>query len=88
MYGLICLYIVYFIYFAMYFKSGRDSHICRKIVVITAIKLVALTLMYLLFFSDKLDKSEQKNNVDKLILSRLSIIYLERDYGIWFSRNI
>lgn len=69
MYTLIMLYSGYFIYLAIFFRCKSKDRIYKKVTIILAVKLVILTILYLMFFSDKMTKEERIENLGKIFSS-------------------
>ena len=70
MYGLIALYLGYIIYLGLFFYSKKRDFLSKEITIILGIKLIILTFLYFFFFSEKMTKTERKENIYKLILTQ------------------
>jgi hypothetical protein len=68
MYGLIALYLGYAIYLVIFFRSKEKNFLGKEITIILGIKLVLLTAIYLLFFSDKMTKKQRQESVQQVII--------------------
>lgn len=69
MHGLIALYLGYAIYLVIFFRSKEKNFLGKEITIILALKLVLLTAIYLLFFSDKMTKQDRQESVQKIIIN-------------------
>jgi len=67
MYGLISLYLGYFIYLLFFFRSKKCDALAKKITIFLGIKLVLLTVIYFAFFSEKMTKEQRQQNLQNLI---------------------
>lgn len=67
MYGLISLYLGYAIYLVLFFRAKKRDAMSKKITIFLGIKLLILTLLYFLFFSDKMTKTERQERLQNLI---------------------
>lgn len=70
MYGLIALYIGFSIYLLFFFSFKKKDKIAKKITILLAIKLIFLTGLYFIFFSNKFTKIEKQNNFEEIIFSK------------------
>jgi hypothetical protein len=67
MHGLIALYLGFFIYLIFYFRFKKKNALAKKITIFLAIKLLFLTILYLIFFSDKMTKEQRQKNIETII---------------------
>jgi hypothetical protein len=70
MHGLIALYLGYAIYLVIFFRYKSRDAMARKITIFLAIKLVLLTIIYLLFFADKMSPSARQQNFEQKIFTK------------------
>ncbi|MBU6141135.1 MAG: hypothetical protein KGP29_06250 [Proteobacteria bacterium] len=70
MHGLISLYLGYAIYLIIFFRLKKRTPLLKKITIFLGIKLLSLTLIYALFFSEKMTKSDRQEQVEKLIINQ------------------
>lgn len=70
MYGLISLYLGYAIYLVIFFRSKRRDALAKKITIFLGIKLVLLTAIYLVFFSEKMTKEQRQQNLQNLFTTK------------------
>lgn len=72
MYGLLALYLGYFVYLFLFFYFASNTKyidlLYKKITIVLGIKLAILTVLYFFFFSEKMSQEERKENIQKLIL--------------------
>ncbi len=69
MYGLIALYLGYALYLIIFIRSKKRDFLSKEITFFLGLKLVALTLLYFFFFSDKMTKLEREKNIQNLIVT-------------------
>lgn len=67
MYALIALYIGFAIYLIIFFRFRKTDNLAKKITIFLAIKLVVLTIIYLLFFSEKMTQDQRQKNIKTII---------------------
>lgn len=70
MHGLIALYLGYAIYLVVFFRYKNRDATARKITIFLAIKLVLLTIIYLLFFVDKMSPSARLQTFEQKIFTK------------------
>jgi uncharacterized membrane protein len=70
MYALISLYIGYAIYLWMFFRAKKHDFFSKKIAIALGIKLAILTLLYFVFFNQKLTTSQRIENLHHLITNK------------------
>lgn len=70
MYGLIALYLGYLIYLVIFFRSKKRDFLSKEVTIILGVKLVVLTIVYLVFFSEKMTKVEREKNIQKIIINQ------------------
>jgi len=68
MYSLIALYIGFFIYLIFYLRFKKKDALAKKITIFLAIKLLFLTILYLIFFSDKMTKEQRQTNINTILV--------------------
>jgi hypothetical protein len=69
MHGLISLYLGFLIYLVIFFRYHRRSAIARKITIVLGVKLLILTVLYFLFFAQKMTKEQRKESLEKIIIN-------------------
>ncbi len=67
MYGLVALYIGYFVYLLIFFRAKKRDALGKKITIFLGLKLVLLTVIYLKFFNHKITKEQRQENLQNLI---------------------
>jgi hypothetical protein len=67
MYALIALYLGFAIYLIIFLRCKNRDFVSRKITIFLAIKLLLLTIIYLLFFSDKMSPSKRQSAFEQII---------------------
>ncbi len=67
MHGLISLYLGYIIYLVIFFRAKKRDGLYRKVTILLGIKLLLLTAIYLVFFSDKMTKEQRQQNLEQII---------------------
>jgi hypothetical protein len=67
MHGLISLYLGYIIYLVIFFRVKKRDGLYRKVTILLGIKLLLLTAIYLVFFSNKMTKEQRQQNLEQII---------------------
>jgi hypothetical protein len=68
MHGLISLYLGYIIYLIIFFRVKKRDSLYKKVTILLGIKLLLLTAIYLVFFSDKMTKEQRQSHIENLII--------------------
>lgn len=68
MYALITLYFGYLVYLTLLFFYKKKDYLSKRIAILLAFKLIVLTVLYVLFFSQKMTKEERQKNLQTIIL--------------------
>ena len=69
MHGLIALYFGFAIYLVIFFRSKKPSALAKKTTIFLGIKLLLISLIYFLFFSQKFTKLERQENIKSIIIN-------------------
>ncbi len=73
MYGLISLYLGYLIYLIIFFRfRKRNNSLYKKITIFLGVKLLFLTILYFVFFDNKITKEERQNDLQNLVTTNFS----------------
>lgn len=67
MYSLLALYIGFAIYLIVFFRFKKTDNFARKITIFLAIKLIVLTIIYFMFFNEKMTRDERQKNIEIII---------------------
>jgi glucan phosphoethanolaminetransferase (alkaline phosphatase superfamily) len=67
MYSLLALYIGFTIYLIIFLRFKKTDNLARKITIFLTLKLAILTIIYFMFFSEKMTKEQRQKNIETII---------------------
>ena len=67
MFTLLALYIGFAIYLIIFLRFKKTDSLARKITALLALKLAILTIIYFMFFSEKMTKEQRQKNIETII---------------------